>query len=367
MDILKNYNDVVQGARYTARQLRLDTAERKLHRMAHEGPPVVDLFSGAGGLSLGLAMAGFDVVAAAELDVDSCKTFAKTHPDADVRDGDIASIDFHDLRGEVLTIAAGVPCQPFSSGGKRLGEADPRDGFPQFFRVLSEVEPEVVLIENVAGLTRGTRREYLERIVAELEGHGFKVSWSVLNAADFGVPQKRQRLFIVGTRQRVQFEFPAPTHGPSAPEPWVRSGAVLNPREIVGEHNPSIVTYAKRPDLRPSPYDGHLFNGGGRPIDLESPSHTILATAGGNKTQFLDVERVVPEYHRHLLAGGAPREGVVPGARRITVEEAALLQTFPAEISFEGSRSSQYTQVGNAVPPLLARALGQALLEQCFS
>ena len=101
--------------------------------------------------------------------------------------------------------------------------------------------------------------------------------------------------------------------------------------------------------------------GGGRPIDLSAPCHTILASAGGNKTHFLDTQSEVPPYHRHLWGGGAPRAGTLPGSRRLSVKESALIQTFPKTMKFAGSRSSQYTQVGNAVPPRLASVLAYAL------
>jgi DNA (cytosine-5)-methyltransferase 1 len=135
----------------------------------------------------------------------------------------------------------------------------------------------------------------------------------------------------------------------------------LSVDQIIGGANPSQVFYAKNPDLRPSPYDGHLFNGGGRPINLREPCPTILASAGGNKTHFIDSLNEVPGYHRHLMAGGRPKRGVLPGGRRLTVQESALLQTFPWRAKFYGSRSSQYAQVGNAVPPKLAANLGRAV------
>jgi DNA (cytosine-5)-methyltransferase 1 len=136
---------------------------------------------------------------------------------------------------------------------------------------------------------------------------------------------------------------------------------VLDASAPTGEPNPAIVTYALRPSLRPGPYHGHLYNGGGRPVDLARPAPTLLASMGGNKTPWVDTLGVVPEYHAHLLAGGEPRSGRVPGARRITVEEAAQLQGFPKGAVFAGPRSSQYRQVGNAVPPLLAEHIGRAL------
>src|SRR5690606_16446866 len=118
--------------------------------------------------------------------------------------------------------------------------------------------------------------------------------------------------------------------------------------------------YAKNPDLRPNPYHGQLFNGGGRAINLEAPAPTILASAGGNKTHFIDIGKRVPPYHRHLMRGGKPRTGELPEARRLTVLECAALQTFPEGMKFVGPRSSQYAQVGNAVPPRLAAILGGA-------
>lgn len=333
-----------------------------MRRTSHPAAiPTVDLFAGPGGLTLGLAKAGFNTVAAVEFDSDACKTFKGHHPDTELFDCDIADVDFRPFRDEARVVVGGPPCQPFSVGGKRLAESDPRNGFPQFLRAVREVEPEAVLIENVAGLAAGSKKSYLTWVVDQLEDLGYVVTWKVLNAADYGVPQIRRRLFIVGLRNGQAFEFPAPTHGQHAKRPWVPAGAVISKYKVIGTPNPSIVTYAKNPSLRPNPYHGQVYNGGGRPIDLSQPSPTILASAGGNKTPWVDTLGVVEEYHRHLVAGGKPRQGKVPGARRITVEEAALLQTFPRSIQFAGTRSSQYTQVGNAVPPRLATALGRKL------
>lgn len=324
-----------------------------------KGERVLDVFAGAGGLSTGLAEAGFDVVAGAEWDSDACDTFAKAHPAAEVIDGDVRAIDFRAWRGRVDVLVGGPPCQPWSSGGKRLGSADPRNGWPAYIRALDEVRPRAFIAENVAGFAAAARTAPLTELLGSLQSLGFQVTAQVVNAADYGVPQKRQRTFIVGVRDAT-FEFPAPNYGPGRAEPWRTAGGVVGASPI-GVPNRSIVTYARRPDTRPSPYDGHVYNGGGRPIDLARPSPTLLASMGGNKTPWLDTLGIAPEYHAHLLAGGAPRSGRVPGARRITVEEAALLQTFPPGMAFVGARSSCYRQIGNAVPPLLAKVIGSAL------
>jgi DNA (cytosine-5)-methyltransferase 1 len=225
------------------------------------------------------------------------------------------------------------------------------------------LRPRAFLAENVAGLTEGVMRTRWLRLVSDLVDLGYNVSTQVVNAADYGVPQKRRRCIVVGFRDQGAFTFPSATHGPGRRQAWQTAGSVVGP-EPWGEPNGAIVTYAARPDIRKGPYAGHVFNGGGRPIDMGVPAPTLLASMGGNKTPWLDTEGIVPPYHAHLRAGGEPRSGLVPGARRITVEEAALLQTFPRDMRFVGRRSSRYRQVGNAVPPLLAEAMGRALLSQ---
>jgi DNA (cytosine-5)-methyltransferase 1 len=323
---------------------------------------MADLFSGAGGLSLGLEQAGFRSVMAVEIVKDACQTYSRLFPSANLMDTTIETLDFRHLRGRVDLVAGGPPCQPFSSGGKRLANADQRDMLPQYLRAIAEIQPPVFLMENVFGLATGDRAAYLEGFLTEFRNLGYEVTWKVVHAAEYGVPQKRRRLFVVGSRVG-SFAFPAPTHGPQAGVPYARAGDVLSRDRVIGTPNQSKVFYAKNPDLRPSFYDGHLFNGGGRPIHLDDLCPTILASAGGNKTHFIDTLDEVPGYHAALLRGEAPRVGTLPGGRRITVAESALIQTFPADVQFAGSSSSQYTQVGNAVPPRLAAQVGKALAE----
>ncbi|MGH3055355.1 MAG: DNA cytosine methyltransferase, partial [Gaiellaceae bacterium] len=162
--------------------------------------PMVDVFAGAGGLSLGLSRAGFNAVQAVELDADACATYATLHPNTEVKQADIQRLKLRRLRGSIALLVGGPPCQPFSTGGKQLGARDDRDGFPEFLRVLDQLRPDAFLIENVAGLAAASMRPYFERLIGELEALRYVVRWRIFNAADYGVPQKRRRLFVVGLR-----------------------------------------------------------------------------------------------------------------------------------------------------------------------
>lgn len=329
--------------------------------MGHPGRMrALDLFSGPGGLSIGMKRAGIEPVACVERRKDAVETYDAHTPDAQHYQSDIRSISFERYRGGIDVIYGGPPCQPFSTGGLRRGTADARNMFPEFMRALDEVQPAAFLCENVPGLATRSRVKYLAELLQDFEAKGFNVSWHVVSAADYGVPQKRRRLIIVGMR-KGSFWFPKPTHGPNTDQPHVASGTVIDKHSPLGEPPDCPVIYAKYPDPRRSPYAGHVYNGGGRPIDLASPCHTILASAGGYKTHWVDTMDIAPDYSAHLMAGGKPRDGEVPGARRMTLKESALIQTFPPDMWFAGSRSSQYTQVGDAVPPMLGEALGTAL------
>lgn len=340
--------------------------------MPLEVNPMLDLFAGAGGLSLGLSRAGFTPVAASEMDRDALETYQNAHRryfpsvSLDTFEGDVAQHTFKRLRGSIAVVAGGPPCQPYSTGGARKGILDERDGIPHFIRAVKEVSPDAFVMENVPGLARGEQFAVLKNTLAAFEELGYFVDWRLLHAADFGVPQRRRRLLVVGTRTQG-FEWPAPTHGTVAGRPWLQAKEFLDPNHPIGIPNTAKVTFAKTPDLRPSPWDGHLWNGGGRPVNPEGLAPTLIASMGGNKTPWLDGGNVVTEYHAHLMGGGAPRSGTVPGARRITVAEAALIQGFPRDMPWSGRSSSQYRQIGNAVPVLLASAVGEAVLRHLSS
>jgi DNA (cytosine-5)-methyltransferase 1 len=321
----------------------------------------IDLFSGAGGLSSGLEASGWKMVASFELDSEACITYKKNFPEAELHSVDVQSVDFKKYKGVDL-VAGGPPCQPFSVAGKQLATKDPRNMVPQFVRAVREIKPKAFLMENVAGLLTAKHRGYSVNVASSLEELGYKVFVKVLCAYDYGVPQRRNRVFFVGIRKGEfgSFGYPLPTHGENAVRPYVTSGeALLNVPEDTP--NNAKVTYAKKPVLRPSPYAGMLVNGQGRPINLNGPCHTIPATAGGNRTHIVDENGVLVDYHQSLMAGALPREGQVEGVRRLTVRESARIQSFADDFIFTGKRSAQYRLVGNAVPPLLAKAVGKAV------
>lgn len=323
---------------------------------------LIDLFSGAGGLSLGLKRAGYEVAACVEINKDAMNTYSSHDGNAVHYNEDVRGISFEKFRGKIDVVSGGPPCQPFSVGGLRKASKDSRDMIPEFVRCLREAQPDAFIMENVPGLMLKKTRPYFDSVLAQLSACGYRLNWAVLSAADYGVPQKRRRLFILGSR-RMQLRFPAPTHGSGTPESHVRALDVLG-AEPIGEAPNCPVKYARDPDLRPNPYAGHVYNGGGRPIDPNGPCHTILASSGGHKTHWIDTLGVAAEYHAHLQNGGKARDGFVPGARRLSVEECAIIQTFPRSMQFSGKRSSQYKQVGDAVPPDLAFVVGRSVYFQ---
>lgn len=329
--------------------------------MARQSLKAIDLFAGAGGLSLGLQRAGWEVVAAIEHDKWAAATHHQNFPMCKTLRTDVRDVDWSSFHGIDL-VAGGPPCQPFSVSGKQLGAGDLRDMVPEFIRIVSIVRPRVFLMENVKGLSLSKFKSYLDDAIHRMEQLGYVVRHQVLNAADHGVPQFRERLIIVGMLDTA-FEFPEPTHGPGRAGPWVSVADVVA-AEPPDEPNKAKVAYCKNPVLRRSAFAGMLLNGKGRPLDMVLPSLTIPASAGGNRTHVLDREGELVRYHASLLKGAAPRSGIVPGARRLSLRECARIQGFPDGFAFLGPKSKQYSQVGNAVPPPLAETVSRALLHQ---
>ena len=232
-----------------------------------------------GGLSLGLHLAGWQVCASIEIEANAVETHKLNLPDVNVLNEDVCDLDFRQFQ-DVDLVAGGPPCQPFSVAGKQLAKSDDRDMVPQFIRAVDEIRPRAFLMENVPGLLTEKHKQYKTWVIDKFHSLGYTVHLSVLDAAYYGVPQHRKRVFFVGFRDSDPFRFPVPTHGKDKIIPFFTAGQAL---EDVPDDEPNTakVVYAKNPILRPSPWAGMLVNGKGRPINLAEPSRTIPASAGG--------------------------------------------------------------------------------------
>ncbi|MBE2284443.1 MAG: DNA cytosine methyltransferase [Prosthecobacter sp.] len=291
----------------------------------------VDLFAGCGGLALGFEAAGIETIGF-EIDADACETYRKN------------------LRGEchqvVLTpstslpacdiLIGGPPCQPFSVGGLQLGLQDSRDGFPAFISAVKRLRPKLFLFENVRGMLYANRC-YFDEIVAALAKLGYAISYKLLNAEEYGVPQRRERLIVVG--HETHFTFPLSVGDPVTAGDALLSLAVSTPPEskfLTASMDRYVANYEKASKcIRP------------RDLHLDRPARTLtcrnLAGATG------DMQRVrLPDGRR----------------RRLLIREAARLQSFPDWFDFVGGETSRYNQIGNAVPPLFAWHLAKAVLRQ---
>jgi DNA (cytosine-5)-methyltransferase 1 len=335
----------------------------------------VSLFSGAGGMDVGFERAGFGVLAGNELDPYACKTYRLNHPKSKLLEGDINEhLDRLADYQNVDVVFGGPPCQGFSVAGK-MDPNDPRSKLVfSFVQVVAALRPRVFVMENVKALATLEKfqkiREELFRRFSEL---GYSVSMNILNAKDYGSAQNRERVFFVGSREAKLDSKLAALHTYKQKAFSVRD--IIQHLGAAGsEKNPRIckakITLAVRPILRKSPYAGMLFNGQGRPINPDGWSSTLPASMGGNRTPIIDEHHLyeykeswVEQHHASLMKGRPSTPGlVVPRhLRRLTIDEAALLQGFPADYQFVGPLSKVYCQIGNAVPCTLAEAVASAV------
>lgn len=379
----------------------------------------VELFTGAGGLALGVTASGFKHVAVVEWDHDACNTVRANQSrnnalvsDWNLQEMDVANFDFDSISEEIDLLGGGPPCQPFSLGGKHRGHADDRNMFPQVFRAVRSLRPKAVLIENVKGLARASFKEYLEYIVLQLSlpeiqrkrseewfEHStrlqkarvqglrsdlmYDVQVKLLNSANYGVPQRRERVIFVGFRKDlgVNWMYPTQTHSQDALlySQWV-TGEYWERHEVPKKHRPPIparhaskieqlktllVPPTEKPWVTvrdalvgiPCPerakikheFENHHFNPGARSYPghtgspLDEPAKTLKAGDHG-----------VPGGENMLLRP----DGTV---RYFTVRECARLQTFPDNYVFTGAWSEAMRQLGNAVPMKLAEVLASAI------
>jgi len=343
----------------------------------------ISLFCGAGGMDVGFTKAGFHVKWASELDKDAANTYALNNPDTLLRCGDIINTksELNEFfKGEIDLVFGGPPCQGFSVAGK-MNPDDSRSKLVwEFLDVVRIVKPNMFVMENVKALGELQRWHSIrERLVKFATDLGYSCFFKVLNSADFNVPQKRERVFFIGfanAGDNVKNLFEQVINNKITPRLKLRACLQKLPAAGSGD-NPitctAKITLATSPVLRKSPYAGMLFNGLGRPVDLNNQANTLPASMGGNKTPILDEHLLydpnaddwILNYHDRLRNGGSPLQSTdVPShIRRITLAEAATIQTFPNDYRFVGKKSSIYKQIGNAVPSNLASAVASAVLE----
>lgn len=345
-----------------------------LVREASGAGTFASLYSGAGGMDIGFYQAGFDPVWANDIDPIAVRTYNQLFPDHVAHSGDIRKLDLP-MTGSADIVIGGPPCQGFSVAG-RMDPDDPRSKHVwDFLGVVDQLAPVAFVMENVKALAVNQRWTGLrDALVREAENLGFMTQIIVLNAADFAAPQARERMFMVGMREGT-FVAPVPVTSGN-PRTTAQALKTLPPFGQPGNDGvcTARVTPAKNPVLRRSPYAGMLFNGQGRPLELDRPALTLPASMGGNRTPIVDqdhldgitVEPWVVKYHSHLWNGGEPARKVPSHLRRITVQEAAALQTFPREMVFYGTQSAQYRQIGNAVPPQLAYYVARAVRQSLY-
>lgn len=293
---------------------------------------VGSLFCGAGGLDLGFRQAGFTLAWALDNDPDSCDTYRSNLGDH-VHCVDVRKVDFEAL-GKVEVIIGGFPCQGFSIANQHRAIGDERNTlYLEFVRAVRTLEPRVFVAENVKGILSLGRGAVIKQIAADFESLGYRIEYRLLDAASFGIPQHRRRVFIVGTKS----ESSTPLHWPRpfCPDsrPFRTVGEALNqmPEPCATSSIPNHV--GSRYKVTARNFTGH------RATDPNKPSPTILARGNGG--------------------GGVCAINHPNNHRRMTVREQALLQDFPLDFVFCGTMSSAYRQVGNAVPPGLARHVAE--------
>lgn len=347
----------------------------------------IDLFSGAGGMSLGARMAGIDVQVVVEADKYAASTYLYNHkPKRGIFVDDIRkfkAIDVTQANKRGLVVFGGPPCQGFSTSNQRTRSSSNDNNwlFEEFVRVVKAYRPDWIVFENVRGILETEGGIFVDQIMNEFESLGYSVSAKLLNATDYGVPQKRARFFIVGSLHGVQYRFPEKTH-----EIPVTVEMALNDLPIL-ENGASIchLPYAKKvsnsyiASLRGNllSCSNHLVT---RNNDIIVERYTHIPQGGNWENipdnlmkNYADKSRCHTGIYRRLFADepsvviGNYRKNMLihpTQDRGLSVREAARLQSFPDDFVFKGSIGFQQQQVGNAVPPLLANAIFNSLVEQ---
>jgi DNA (cytosine-5)-methyltransferase 1 len=333
---------------------------------------VVDLFCGAGGLHIGFEKVGFEIKLCIDNDPLVEKTHKRNYPHIPIINRDISTISIDEIKSyskdDVDVIIGGPPCQGFSTIGRRVSscpdkrnQEDARNELVYAYaKIVKALTPKFVVMENVKGILTMKNGLYLETVLNELRCAGYSVDYRVMNVADFGVPQIRERVIIVGNRLGLNVDFPKPTHAELSTDslkPWVDCWSVIEDLSSLGDMPEFNHVALKHTQKNIERYK--LIPEGGR-LPESALSAELYRKNFGNTYKRLSRKR--------------PALTMVPGNdafpihptlnRSLTVREAARIQTFPDSIIFEGNRRQQGHQVGNAVPPLFSQRLAEFILSQ---
>ena len=339
----------------------------------------ISLFSGAGGLDQGLIRAGFDIIFANDYDKNACGTYLRNLGDH-IRHGDIDDYkeELFNFKGKIDLIAGGPPCQGFSVAGK-MNPDDPRSKHVwTFAELVSKIQPSAFIMENVKALGTLKKWEPLRKSLLEkFREYGYATNFVVLNASDYDVPQNRYRVFFIGfkTNKTLIPDLEQMLEPYKKQAQTVREAISILDKAGTGNNTgicKAKITFTPKPVMRKSPYAGMLFNGAGRPTRIDGYSATLPASMGGNKTPIIDELELynnekswIEKYHKGLVEGKNPSKykEAPKRLRRLTYQEAAVLQTFPINYDWFGSQSSIFKQIGNAVPCNLGYRVGKMIID----
>lgn len=333
------------------------TCKKTINSVALEKPTFIELCAGCGGLSSGLIKAGFEPVLLNDNNIDCCKTLQKNHKDVNIIYGSMESIDFEKYRESIDLLTGGVPCQSFSQAGSRKGLNDPRGNLMlKFIEIIQIVRPKVFMIENVKGLLNHDKGKTFTEIINSLnEIKLYNIKFKCLDSSKFGVPQKRERVFVIGVLKNISKEFSFPKESKHKVVlkdvlynvPFSEGYKYSKEKVELFKMIPQGGCWINLPEVIQKQYLGKSFysSGGKRGIlhrlSMDKPSLTLLCSPSQKQT-----ERCHPTEERPL-----------------TIREYARIQTFPDDYEFIGSISSKYKQIGNAVPVELAKLLGLSIIE----
>ncbi len=324
----------------------------------------IELFAGAGGLAIGLEKAGLSNVLLSEIDKNACATLRKNRLEWNVIEGDVAKIDFKPYKNKIEVLTGGFPCQAFSFAGKRLGFEDARGTlFFEFARAVKETQPLICVGENVRGLFQHENGKTIEGMVSVLDDLGYEViPPRVLKAIFYNVPQKRERVFIIGLRKNagLKFDWPLESKDVLTIKDALKKGKLYSTDVPVslGQAYPK----SKREVMELIPQGGYWRD---LPVELQKSYMKGSFHLSGGKT---GMARRISWDEPCLTLTCAPAQKQTERChpeetRPFTVREYARIQTFPDNWEFAGSLTSQYAQIGNAVPVNLAEAVGKAIVK----